>query len=312
PGPACYGRGGEDPTVTDAHAALGHLDPEGRLGSGALELDVDAARRALGRLPESGGDAAGVLTVVRATMARALRRVTTERGVDPSGLALVAYGGAGPLHAVALARDVGFSAVIVPPAPGVLSALGLLLAPGRYEASRTVMTRAGSDTGSLWDDLEEEVRAELSRQGVTEDVTLDRLADCRYAGQSHELRVGAGGEQGLAETFHAAHESEYGYAMRDEHVELVTARVVGEGRPVLSGPPAEWDLGEAAEEGRREIGVADDTTTARILHRASLSEGDRVDGPALVEQSDSTTLLGPGDRGEVDAAGNLVVDLADE
>ncbi|CAN5133669.1 hydantoinase/oxoprolinase family protein [soil metagenome] len=312
PGPACYGRGGEDPTVTDAHAALGHLDPEGRLGSGALELDVDAARRALQRLPESGGDAAGVLTVVRATMARALRRVTTERGVDPSGLALVAYGGAGPLHAVALARDVGFSTVIVPPAPGVLSALGLLLAPGRYEASRTVMTEAGGDITSVWEQLEEEVGQELARQGVTEDVSLDRLADCRYAGQSHELRVPAGGEQGLADTFHSAHESEYGYAMRDERVELVTARVVGEGRPVLQGPPAEWDLGQAGEEGEREIGVAEGTVTARVLHRASLSAGDRVDGPSLIEQSDSTTLLGPGDRAEVDEAGNLVVPLGAE
>ncbi|MGH3819408.1 MAG: hydantoinase/oxoprolinase family protein, partial [Pseudonocardiaceae bacterium] len=133
PGPACYGLGGSEPTVTDAHCVLGHLDPDRELGGG-LRLDLDEATRAVGGLP---GGAPGILAVVRATMARALRKVSTERGVDPSGLVLVAYGGAGPLHATALARELGCRAVVVPPAPGVLSALGLLLAPARYEASRT-------------------------------------------------------------------------------------------------------------------------------------------------------------------------------
>ncbi|MGH3888612.1 MAG: hydantoinase/oxoprolinase family protein, partial [Pseudonocardiaceae bacterium] len=120
PGPACYGLGGDEPTVTDAHCVLGHLDPDRELGGG-LRLDVDAAARAVDALPESAGGAPGILAVVRATMARALRKVSTERGVDPAGLALVAYGGAGPLHATALARDLGCRAVVVPPAPGVLS-----------------------------------------------------------------------------------------------------------------------------------------------------------------------------------------------
>jgi N-methylhydantoinase A len=151
PGPACYGRGGTEPTVTDAHCALGHFDLAAALGGGQVRFDPDAAERALGTLPAGvAGDrpvAAGILTVVQATMARALRRVTTEQGVDPAGLALVAYGGAGPLHASALARDLGCPAVIVPPAPGVLSALGLLLAPPRAEASRTVMARGGAGGG---------------------------------------------------------------------------------------------------------------------------------------------------------------------
>src|SRR5581483_1535085 len=153
PGPACYGKGGTEPTVTDAHCVLGHLDPDRELGEG-LRLDVNAARNAISALPGDAGGAVGILAVVRATMARALRKVSTERGVDPAQLALVAYGGAGPLHATALARDLGCRAVVVPPAPGVLSALGLLLAPARYEASRTVMSSAEDDLTGAWEALE--------------------------------------------------------------------------------------------------------------------------------------------------------------
>ncbi len=149
PGPACYGLGGTEPTVSDAHCALGHLDPRRELGGG-LRLDRARAVAALEGLPRGSGGAHGILTVVRATMARALRRVSTEQGVDPSGLALVAYGGAGPLHATALAREVGCRAVVVPPAPGVLSALGLLLAPPRFEASRTVMAEVDDDLSTAW------------------------------------------------------------------------------------------------------------------------------------------------------------------
>ncbi len=188
PGPACYGLGGTEPTVTDAHCVLGHLDPDRELGGG-LRLDLTAAANAIGALPESAGGAAGILAVVRATMARALRKVSTERGVDPAGLALVAYGGAGPLHASALARELGCRAVVIPPAPGVLSALGLLLAPARHEASRTVMAPAAADLSDAWQALETQARAELESQGVAGEITLSRIADARYAGQSHELRI---------------------------------------------------------------------------------------------------------------------------
>ena len=173
PGPACYGQGGTDPTVTDAHCVLGHLDPARELGGG-LRLDTDAATDAIDALPDTAGGAGGILAVVRATMARALRKVSTERGVDPAELALVAYGGAGPLHATALARDLGCRAVVVPPAPGVLSALGLLLAPARYEASRTVMAQAGDDLTGAWQALEAQAREELERQGVTGGITVIR------------------------------------------------------------------------------------------------------------------------------------------
>jgi N-methylhydantoinase A len=309
PGPACYGQGGEEPTVTDAHSALGHLDPCRELGGG-LRLDVEAARRALGTLPKSAGGAHGVLAVVRATMARALRRVSTERGVDPSGLALVAYGGAGPLHATALARDLGCSAVVVPPAPGVLSALGLLLAPPRFEASRTLLADAGTDLSQAWEELTEDARAELSRQGVTGEVSVYRVADARYAGQSHELRITvADDDADLAELLHAAHEEAYGYAMRDERVDVVTVRVVATGTPILAEPPGDWDQGEPAEERSREIGMAGDAVEARVVSRAALRPGDEVQGPALIEQSDTTTLLASDERAVVDDAHNLVVHL---
>ena len=306
PGPACYGKGGERPTVTDAHAALGHLDPQRRLG-GDLELDIDTARRVLDDLPDDADGAHGVLRVVRATMVRALRKVSTERGVDPSTLALIAYGGAGPMHASALARELGCAAVIIPPAPGVLSALGLLLASPRYEASRTVMADTDADMSQAWGQLEETARAELERQGVAADITLTRIADARYAGQSHELRLEVGDNDDIADLLHEAHTEAYGYAMTGEQVKIVTLRVVAEGQPSLDGPPADWEQGEPADERTREIGIEGENVDARVISRAGMTPGDRIEGPALVEQGDTTTILAPGDVGEVDDANNLVV-----
>lgn len=303
PGPACYGLGGTEPTVTDAHCVLGHLDPDRELGGG-LRLDIDAAARAISALPDSAGGPAGILDVVRATMARALRKVSTERGVDPAGLALVAYGGAGPLHATALARELGCRAVVIPPAPGVLSALGLLLAPARYEASRTVMAPADEDLTEAWTGLEAQAREELEHQGVTSGITLSRVADARYAGQSHELRIVAEDVADLAQLLHRAHQEAYGYAMPDERVLIVTLRVVAQGEPILSQPPTDWDLGEPSPERSRDIGGAG---AARVVSRAALVVGDEVRGPALIEQPDTTTLLAVGDVAVVDDAGNLVV-----
>lgn len=316
PGPACYGLGGTEPTVTDAHCALGHLAPDGGLGGGALRLEVDAAQRALSRLPRdvagAMGAAHGILAVARATMVRALRRVTTEQGVDPAALAVVAYGGAGPLHATALARELGAAAVVIPPAPGVLSALGLLLAPSRAESARTVMARVepGADPPGLdgvWDGLADDATATLREQGV-ESPALARVADCRYAGQSHELRVADDGG-GLVAAFHRAHSDAYGYALADEAVELVTLRVVADGEPALAGLPEVWDLGggEVRPASQRRLGSGAAADTALVVDRAGLRSGDDVAGPAIVEQPDATTLLSDGDVATVDAAGNLVV-----
>jgi N-methylhydantoinase A len=305
PGPACYGLGGEEPTVTDAHCALGHLDPARELGGG-LRLDADAAHRALDALPES---AAGVLSVVRATMARALRKVSTERGIDPAGLALVAYGGAGPLHATALARELGCPAVVVPPAPGVLSALGLLLAPPRFEASRTVLADADDDLSQAWSELATEAQRELEKQGVTAEIALSKVADLRYQGQSHELRVDVPEQADIAELLHTAHRGSYGYDMRDQRVKIVTLRVIARGEPILTTPPQDWDQGEPEQKPDREIGIGDRMVRARIVSRAALRPGDEVAGPALVEQPDTTTLLADDELATVDESGNLVVRL---
>lgn len=306
PGPACYGRGGTEPTVTDAHCVLGHLGPDRQLGGG-LRLDRELAARAIRSLPKSAEGAEGILSVIRATMTRALRTVSTERGVDPAGLALIAYGGAGPLHATALARELGCGAVIVPPAPGVLSALGLLLAPPRFEASRTVMCDAGEELESLWNGLEADAHDELQRQGASGALSLTRIVDARYAGQSHELRIEVTGGMDVAELFHRAHRSAYGYSVPAEQVRIVTARVVARGNPIMSEPPSDWDQGEPRPECQREIGISGAVRTVRVVSRAALSSGDRVTGPALIEQGDTTTLLGFGEAAFTDDAGNLVI-----
>ncbi|HSJ45678.1 MAG TPA: hydantoinase/oxoprolinase family protein [Euzebyales bacterium] len=322
PGPACYANGGTEPTVTDAHCVLGHLDPDRQLGGG-LTLDVGAAGQAVGTLPDDADGARGILTVVRATMSRALRKVSTERGVDPGGLALVAYGGAGPLHASALARDLGMRAVIVPPAAGVLSALGLLLAPPRAEVSRTLMTAAGDDLDDVWRQLSDEAGKALQAQGAVGEPTLTRIAECRYVGQSHELRVDAGDGDGrgraqraggrgpdIVATFHRAHEEAYGYRMPEEQVQLVTARVVAEGEPVLAEPPGEWEH-DTAEERTRDVVIDRDRVTTRVVSRGALDVGTELTGPVLVEQSDTTTLLAPTDTAHIDEHRNLIITFDD-
>jgi N-methylhydantoinase A len=320
PGPACYGQGGTEATVTDAHCVAGHLAAGTAFGSGALRLDVDAARDALAAIPALGGSvddlAQGILTVARATMARALRRVTTERGVDPRGLALIAYGGAGPLHASALAAELGCAAVIVPPAPGVLSALGLLLAPSRAEASQTVMRRLDAEAvaehdrelDGIWRELESRAEATLLAQRVRAP-ELHRVADCRYAGQSHELRIDAPPGTDLLVSFHDVHRDAYGYAMPAEPVDVVTMRVTAEGPPALAELPTRWDLGssDVAAPGSRRVLHAEGWLDTPVLDRRGLTSGEEVAGPAVIEQPDATTLLAPGDVGSVDEAGNLVI-----
>ncbi len=308
PGPACYGRGGDLPTVTDAHAVVGHLIDGQPLGSSGLSLNRRAAEAALSTL--AGFDdpvaaASGMLTVVQATMLRALQRVSVEQGVDPSTLALVAYGGAGPLHATALARSLGCGAAVIPPAPGVLSALGLLLAPPRREASRTVMATwprraTPPDFRPVWQELERETRESVAEG----DVAL--FADCRYAGQSHELRVAVPDGGALAAAFDAAHQRAYGYAL-DEPVEVVTLRAVAEGRPALDVPPAQWDHGVRWAPATTDIVLDGVATTVPVVHRSELRQHDSVEGPALITQADSTALLGHGDVGVVAADGSVVV-----
>lgn len=241
PGPAAYGRGGTQPTVTDAHAVLGRLDPEATLGSGALRLDPDAARRAVGEVADGLGlgledAAAGILRVAEATIARALRVVSVERGRDPRRYALVAFGGAGPLHQAALARELGCEAVLVPRQAGVLAAVGLLAAPLAADAVRTRLRRldrvTADDLAAVWDELAREAEDLLREMGAPSEQRR-RTADCRYEGQAYELEVAVDEPlpEVIAASFHDAHEERYGYAQRDEPVEVVNLRVRVEAAP---------------------------------------------------------------------------------
>jgi N-methylhydantoinase A len=256
PGPACYGRGGEQPTVTDANLLLGHLDEEAPL-AGGVRLDRAAAERAVGALADELGlgldeTAAGIARVASAAMAQAVRVVTIERGIDPRGLALVPFGGAGPLHAAQIAEELGMRRVIVPVASGVLSALGLVVAERRRDLVESVLLRGSeAPTGQVASVVER-----LGRQGREElgapDAELRATYDLRYEGQAFELQVPGDPAPDLDElrrAFDRAHEERYGYADHDADLELVSVRVAV-ALPGAEPRPAAWDgLPDGASEG---------------------------------------------------------------
>lgn len=323
PGPVCYGRGGTQPTVTDASVVLGYLNPE-LFAGGTLRLDADAAWAAmaelggrLGLAPEEA--AAGVHRVINSRMADAIRLVSIKRGYDPRDFALVLLGGAGPLHSGRLAAELGIPTQIVPAVPGVLSALGLLEASVEHDAAATVALRADqADPQALevvFATLEARAAELMAHDRANPaEVTTTRSADGRYAGQAYSLEV-----KGLAtadnisiaafiEDFHAAHERVYGHALRDAPVELVNLRVVQSWRlPVVALQPAQASTPGAQRKRRayfEELGGFVDTL---VVSRGELVPGDRLDGPAIVEQRDTTTVVYPGHHAEVDAAGNLLI-----
>ncbi len=315
PGPAAYQRGGELPTVTDANLHLGYLPDGARLG-GDVTLAATAARDALERLGDAVGlpvdeVAAGVVAVADAEMVRALRVITVERGLDPRDLSLVAFGGAGGMHACSLAEEMGMTRVLVPYASGVLSALGLAVGDLRRDYSHARL-------GVLADLTAAEVEAEFAELAAAADrdlpgATLARAADCRYAGQSFELTVavddspdGDGLLPGIVRAFGAAHEQRHGYRMDDEPVELVavrlTATIAGE-RPKITAPPADPE----ARAGRRTARIDGAWVEVDVLPRAALGPGDEVVGPAIVEFGEATCVVRPGWAGRVDDVGTLVL-----
>jgi N-methylhydantoinase A len=309
PGPACYGRGGNTPTVTDAHVLLGHL---GDALGGSIRLDVAAAGAAIRRLAATlGRDPVEVaeagLAVARSSMSAAIRRVTVERGRDPRGLALVAFGGAGPMHATALARTLEIPRVIVPATAGALSALGLLAAPRQHETSRTDLRPLADVEPSAWDDLMREAAAAVIGQGVSEG-RVELLVDCRYAGQSHEVTIEGGTSDECAARFHAAHRVRFGWDAPEEPVEAVTFRArASSDEPAVSAPALGATSGAAPGERQARVGGRD--LRARVLDRSSLAPGTRTAGPAIVEGTESTLILEDGDEAEVLADGTIVVSV---
>ena len=327
PGPACYGKGGTEPTVTDADVLLGYIGPDAALG-GDLSLDVDAAREALDRLADAAGiegedgldaptaAARGVYRVANATMARAIRSVTVERGRDPRAFDLVAFGGAGPMHAAALADRLGVERVIVPGPAGVLSAYGLLAADETHDAARTVRLALGDATrGDIADAFAALTDRVLADVSDPEAARIELAADCRYAGQSFELTVDAGSDEAeaapatpdaLAERFAAAHERAYGYRL-DADVEAVTLRTTA---TVDVDAPTVSRTGELdAERGAREAVFPDvGAVEATVYDRDALGIGATLDGPAVLAGAESTTVVPPAWGGRVRRDGTVVLE----
>ncbi|MEV4399841.1 hydantoinase/oxoprolinase family protein [Nonomuraea sp. NPDC049607] len=314
PGPACYGQGGELPTLTDANVTLGYLSPDA-LAGGRVAIHPQLAVKALSPVAERLGDdvagaARGAYQVAVSSMTTAVKAVTSERGRDPREATMVAFGGAGPLYAAALARELGISTVIVPVHPGLFSSLGLLVAD--TERQELTPYRPGfADVGALADEfarLSAQVRAELGADAV-----VDRLLDMRYRGQRFELRIrvpdGEFTEDLLAETrarFHAEHRRTYGRAGTDELVELVNLRVRGRlPTPVSIADVLSLPLAAADEPTTRECRFAE-TVTTLVVGRSDLGP-DPVEGPMVIEDMDATTLVPPGALVHRDRLNNIVI-----
>jgi N-methylhydantoinase A len=318
PGPVCYRRGGVEPTVTDANVVLGRLNPAYFLG-GEIELDVDGARNAIEQtcarpLGLSVTEAAnGIVEIANAAMVNALHLISVQRGYDPRDFVLVAFGGAGPVHANALARDAQMPTLVVPRSPGIFSATGLLTTDLKRDAAITIMRRLDElDAGSVaagFARLEAEGRTELEREGLTADtIEFVRQIDLRYVGQSYELTIPAGDD--LVERFHAEHDRTYGFSAPAEPVEAVSLRLTSVGR--IAKPPAR-ELpagGDAVPKDRRPVYFAEagDYVDCPIYDRYGLAAGARLAGPAVVEEFDSTVVVHPGFGLTVDATGNLVIE----
>jgi N-methylhydantoinase A len=322
PGPVAYGRGGTEPTLTDANLVLGRLDPETFLG-GRMALDADAAHAAYAALGEqldlSAQEAALAATrIADENMANAVRLIAVNRGLDPRDFALMAFGGAGPLHGGAVARRMDIARVLVPPGPGLTSAFGALVAPGRIDRVRTVFVRSPDEAERLEradSELQAEALAGLRASGAPGTPRVERRASMRYAGQNFNLEAplpevpwSDGGWEALVAAFEREHEAQYGFSLPGEPVEVIELRVtaLAEEPPESYRPPA----GRAAPEREREIWFeASGPVACRIVGRAALSPGDELIGPAIVEEPDSTTLVAPGDVVRVGPTGILEIDL---
>ncbi|MHB8619170.1 MAG: hydantoinase/oxoprolinase family protein [Chloroflexota bacterium] len=330
PGPACYGRGGERPAVTDANLVLGRLNPDYFLG-GEMTLDVEAARAAIDRqvgstLGLSTEDAAaGIIRIINATMAKGISVNSIERGHDVREFALVAFGGAGALHAVDLADDMGIGTVVVPTLAGNLSALGLLVSDARHDFARTygrlVAETDGADPRRRFEELQAQAVDRLRQDGFKEE-RMDLLwtADLRYEGQSYELNIPANHDPDrldlprLVDDFHREHQRLYAYSSPRENVQLVNLRVTGIGRvPPVELKPASAGAGglqaRSAEPRarRRMFFFTHGFIEAPIYERDDLPVGGVIEGPCLVEETIASSVIAPGWAGRVDQYRNLIL-----
>jgi N-methylhydantoinase A len=311
PGPACYGRGGSEPAVTDANLLLGRISPGAEFG-GSVRLDLAAAAGAVAGIGDPlsmsvEAAALGMVEVVEAHMQRAIRRVSVEEGADPRRAVLVAFGGAGGLHATALARSLDMAGVVVPPHAGVFSAVGLLLAPPRVDAARSVMLGDGEGLAAAADGVAQHAATALGAPGE-----VSVIADLRYRGQAHETPVPYEiGEpwEALVERFHEAHHQANGFRRPGEPVEVVTVRAEAVGRPAVRWEdlPRPAAAGEARA-GEREVLTGSGPVVAGVWWRPGLVPGAEVTGPAVIEEPGATTFLAPGERAVVHDSGALEVE----
>jgi N-methylhydantoinase A len=320
PGPASYGRGGDQPTITDANVVLGRLDPDYFLG-GSMRLDAAAASRAIATvcaepLGASLLDASkGIVAIANARMVGALRLVSIERGHDPREFCLVGFGGAGPLHVATVAIDLGIPDVLIPPNPGVASAWGLLLSDVKHDVRVTILSPLTighvNEISATFDGLAERLAAAISGEDVPEtDFVHSLYVEARYDGQSARLRIewpdGADPESLLAiliDRFNAAHEREFGYCVAGEPVQVLTAGITATARRVDADGLAERmrpTPGHGEPKVHRRV-VFDDETIEKVpvYERGDLPVGRPIDGPVAIEEFDSTTLVTPGFSVEV-------------
>lgn len=314
PGPAAYGQGGTEPTVTDCNLLLGRLSSRGLL-DGQIPLDLAAAREAIDHVATKVGldstrMADGVLRIVHTQMVRALRLVSLERGYDPRKMALVAFGGAGAMHAAFLADELGVPEVLVPPAPGLFSALGLLVADVRRDAVRAILQPASAAIQAAVDaafvQMSAELRHVLADEGFPPDaVVVERLLELRYQGQSYELTVPAGPVDEAVGVFHRRHREVYGYMAAEEPVEVVSCRVVAYGRlpkPRMAAVPATTKAPTPGE--MREV-FFDGWHSTPVHKRQTLGATQTIAGPAIIEQYDTTIVVPPQWRMLVEPMGIL-------
>jgi N-methylhydantoinase A len=334
PGPICYGWGGTRPTVTDANAVLGRLSPGNFLG-GEMPLDIPAAAAALvdqvGRAQglDEQATALAVVEIAVAKMALAVRAVSVERGLDPRDCALVAFGGAGPLHACAIARDLHIPTVIVPTFPGHFSAFGMLLADVRHDFVRTLYRRFveldPAEIRQVMAEMATEATARMQSEGVpSRAIEYERYLDLRYAGQEFTLRtpvsaqeVAGGDKQAVRARFDSLHSARFGHVAPDEEVEVINARLVGLTRrsDIVMRTSGTGQAGRPASTEREAIfsGPSGQPVAMRcqVLTRELLHPDDKVDGPAVIEEYASTILLGVGDTARVTDDLDVVITVAD-
>jgi N-methylhydantoinase A len=331
PGPACYGRGGTKPTITDCNLILGYLGEDNFLG-GKMRLDAAKARHAVETHVAAplGLDvvaaAEGVVRIINVKMEEAIKAISTMRGYDLRDFMLLPFGGAGPIHAARIAQELGMAGLVVPLYPGVFSAIGLLMSDVKHDHIRSRMTplakTTADDIDQLFCGMEQEARAELEHEGfAAERIRIERALDLRYAGQGYELTIACGALAGaddldrLRATFDAQHKAMFGHMAPGEPVEIVSYRLQATGLvppvPLQAFAPAGRTVEVALRE-RRSVRFDGEDRDTPVYQREGLEVGHALHGPAVIDQFDCTTVIYPGQQVRIDAFKNLIVTAMDQ